>query len=86
MRLELVADRLDLAYEMRLENLEPITPHLIGPPGIGKSTVVRSWAEGKAKQLGRDFVDFDALTPPVHPDDPRTSALDGHTSASKCSF
>ena len=63
MRLELVADRLDLAYEMRLENLEPITPHLIGPPGIGKSTVVRSWAEGKAKQLGRDFVDFDTLTP-----------------------
>jgi len=63
MRLELVVDRLDLAYEMRLENLEPITPHLIGPPGIGKSTVVRSWAEGKAKQLGKEFVDFDILTP-----------------------
>ena len=63
MRLELVAKRLDLAYEMRLENLEPITPHLIGPPGIGKSTVVRSWAEGKAKQLGRKSVDFDTLTP-----------------------
>ena len=63
MRLELVVERLDLAYEMRLENLEPITPHLIGPPGIGKSTVVREWAEMKAKQLGREFVDFDTLTP-----------------------
>ena len=63
MRLELVVERLDLAYEMRLENLEPITPHLIGPPGIGKSTVVREWAEGKAKQLGKEFVDFDTLTP-----------------------
>ena len=63
MRLELVVERLDLAYEMRLENLEPITPHLIGPPGIGKSTVVREWAEGKAKQLGKKFVDFDTLTP-----------------------
>ena len=63
MRLELVVDRLDLAYEMRLENLEPITPHLIGPPGIGKSTVVREWAEGKAKQLGKEFVDFDTFTP-----------------------
>jgi len=63
MKLELVVERLDLAYEMRLENLEPITPHLIGPPGIGKSTVVREWAEGKAKQLGKEFVDFDTLTP-----------------------
>jgi len=63
MRLELVQKRLDLAYEMRLENLEPITPHLIGPPGIGKSTVVREWSERKAKQLGREFTGFDTLTP-----------------------
>lgn len=44
MKLELVVERLDLAFHMRLEELEPITPHLIGPPGIGKSTVVREWA------------------------------------------
>lgn len=63
MKLELVVERLDLAYEMRLEELEPITPHLIGPPGIGKSTLVREWAEEKAKQLDKKFVDFDTLTP-----------------------
>jgi hypothetical protein len=63
LRLEVVEERLDLAYEMRLEGLEPITPHLIGPPGIGKSTVVRDWAERKAKRLSKVFVDFDALTP-----------------------
>jgi len=63
LRLEMAVERLDLAYEMRLENLEPITPHLIGPPGIGKSTVVKCWAEGKAEQLGKKFVDFDSLTP-----------------------
>ncbi|MFQ6095203.1 MAG: ATP-binding protein [Candidatus Bathyarchaeia archaeon] len=63
MNLELVERRLDLAYEMRLEELEPITPHLIGPPGIGKSTVVRGWAERKAKHCGKKFIDFDTLTP-----------------------
>jgi len=63
MRLELVEERLDLSYEMRLEELEPITPHLIGPPGIGKSAVVRDWALGMARQLGRQFIDFDTLTP-----------------------
>ena len=54
MKLELIPKRLDLAYEMRLENLEPITPHLIGPPGIGKSTIVRAWAEKKACGLRKN--------------------------------
>jgi len=63
LKLELIPKRLDLAYEMRLENLEPITPHLIGPPGIGKSTIVRAWAEEKACGLRKKFVDFDALAP-----------------------
>ena len=31
----LLAKRLDLAYEMRLKGYEPITPHLVGPAGIG---------------------------------------------------
>ena len=63
MRLENVAERLDLAWEMRLENLEAITPHLIGPPGIGKSTLVREWAQNTAVKLSKEFVDFDSLTP-----------------------
>jgi len=63
LRLEQVFKRLDLAYEMRLEGFEPITPHLLGPPGIGKSMVVREWGEVKAKELGRVFVDFDMLSP-----------------------
>jgi len=62
-KLDAVEERLDLAYEMRIENLEPITPHLIGPPGIGKSTIVRAYAEKKAKQLNKQFIDYDTLTP-----------------------
>jgi len=63
LKLELVAERLDLAYEMRLEGLEPITPHLIGPPGIGRSTIVRFWGVMQAARLKREFVDFDELAP-----------------------
>lgn len=63
MRLEDVRKRLDLSFAMRVEGLEPITPHLIGPPGIGKSAIVRDFAMKKAKELGREFVDFDALSP-----------------------
>jgi hypothetical protein len=48
---------------MRMDELEPITPHLIGPPGVGKSTIVREHAEKKANQLNKQFVDFDTLTP-----------------------
>ena len=63
MKLDCIEKRLDLAYEMRMDELEPITPHLIGPPGVGKSTIVREHAEKKAKQLNKQFVDFDTLTP-----------------------
>ena len=63
MKLDTIEKRLDLAYEMRICELEPITPHLIGPPGVGKSTIVREYAERKAKQLQKQFVDFDTLTP-----------------------
>jgi hypothetical protein len=63
MKLEEISRRLELAYQMRVEGLEPITLHLIGPPGVGKSAVVREHAEGKAKQLGKAFIDFDTLTP-----------------------
>jgi len=58
-----VLERLTLAFEMRAEGLEPITPHLVGPPGVGKSTIVRDFAINKAKELGRKFVDFDELSP-----------------------
>jgi hypothetical protein len=63
LRLEEVKERIELSYKMRAEGLEPITLHLIGPPGIGKSSVVREWAEEKAETLGKTFTDFDTLTP-----------------------
>ena len=63
MKLDTVEKRLDLSYEMRLENLEPITPHLIGPPGVGKSTIVQEYAKKKAKQLCKQYLDYDNLTP-----------------------
>ncbi len=59
----LLAKRLDLAYEMRLKEYEQITPHMVGPAGIGKSTFFREWAEKKAEQLGLRFVDADTILP-----------------------
>lgn len=59
----LLKKRLDLAYEMRCEGLEKITPHLIGPSGIGKSTFVYEWAREKAAELGLEFVDADLILP-----------------------
>ena len=59
----LLAKRLDLAYEMRLKGYEPITPHLVGPAGIGKSMFLAQWAARKAKQLGLEFVDADKVNP-----------------------
>lgn len=63
MKLEKVSEILDLAYEMRLKKFENITVHLIGPPGVGKSTIVRDWAEDKARKLGKEFVDYALLSP-----------------------
>jgi len=63
LRLDFIEKRLDLAYEMKLEGLEQVTPHLIGAAGVGKSSIVRAYAEKKAKQLHKLFVDFDTLTP-----------------------
>jgi len=61
MRLEKVEAILDLAYTARLDKLEPVTIHLLGPPGIGKSAIVKQWAMKKAKQLGKKWVDVDNL-------------------------
>ena len=63
MKIEEVKERLELSCVMREEGLEPITLHLIVPPGIGKSTVVREWAEMKANRLDKTLTDFDTLTP-----------------------
>ena len=63
MKIEIIKNRLELAYQMRIEGLEPITLHLIGPPGIGKSAVVHGWGEEKADELRKEFIDFDTLTP-----------------------
>jgi hypothetical protein len=62
MRLDDIEKRLDLAYDMRTEKLEPITPHLIGPTGVGKSTAVRSFAKKKSTQLHKQFLDYSNLT------------------------
>ena len=63
-RLEEVPRLLDLYYRFRAElGYEPVTPHLIGAPGIGKSQIVREWAEEKAEALKLEFRDYDELTP-----------------------
>ncbi len=63
MRLGSLAERFELAYDMRIKGREPITLHLIGPAGIGKSAFTRAWAVRKAKQLKLEFVDADAIPP-----------------------
>ncbi|MEM2969310.1 MAG: hypothetical protein QXR63_00060 [Candidatus Bathyarchaeia archaeon] len=55
--------RLNLALEMRLKGFENITPHLIGPPGVGKTTFVREWAIEKAREFNLEFVDADQILP-----------------------
>jgi GTPase SAR1 family protein len=63
LNLDAIEKRLDLSYEMRIEELEAITPHIVGPPGVGKSSIVRQYAEKKARQLDKQFIDYDTLTP-----------------------
>ena len=63
LRLEEVPALLDLCYEMRLKGYERCTPHLIGPPGIGKSTIVQEWSQRKAEELGLKWHDYDELSP-----------------------
>ncbi|HID18639.1 TPA: hypothetical protein EYP27_03760 [Candidatus Bathyarchaeota archaeon] len=63
-RLEEVPSLLDLYYRFRAElGYEPVTPHLVGAPGIGKSDIVREWAANMAERLGLKFADYDELTP-----------------------
>jgi hypothetical protein len=59
----LLEKRLDLAFEMRIKGYERITPHLIGPPGIGKSMFIAHWARRQARNLGLEFVDADTINP-----------------------
>jgi len=39
-----------------LDRIAERTPLLLGPPGVGKSSVVRQYAERKAKEAGREFI------------------------------
>jgi hypothetical protein len=31
---------------------------ILGPPGVGKSTAIKEFAESEAKRLGREFIDY----------------------------
>ncbi len=59
-------DALDLMYEADASNLYPI---LVGPPGIGKTTLCRFYAQSRAEITGNDsfeWITFDESTKPAH--------------------
>ncbi len=59
-------DALDLMYEADASNLYPI---LVGPPGIGKTTLCRYYAQLRAEITGNDsfeWITFDESTKPAH--------------------
>ncbi|MHA1931056.1 MAG: AAA family ATPase [Promethearchaeota archaeon] len=59
-------EALDLMYEADASNLYPI---LVGPPGIGKTTICRYYAQSRAEITGNDsfeWITFDESTKPAH--------------------
>jgi len=58
-----VEKRLEMAWRYRVGDgtHEPITLHLLGPGGVGKSTLTKTWSRKKAAELGLIWVDYDTL-------------------------
>jgi len=48
----------NVAWNIRVKGMENICLHLVGPPGIGKSEIIRTVAEEKARELKKTFIDF----------------------------
>lgn len=58
-----VTEYLDKIYDTNMKYPDDrVAVHLVGPPGIGKTAVVREWSRRRAARLDRKFIDLNKLS------------------------
>jgi MoxR-like ATPase len=56
-----IKNRIEATYRCISTGRDVAPLHLLGPTGIGKSSIVRQWAEEKATFMKKKFIDFSML-------------------------